>query len=76
MGKDKKAIEEDYQKTIELIFAYGYGCYEFKHCICGDQPEVSDGMPYSADPLPLKFFAIPRCSPALASIEATTVEVD
>ena len=24
-GKDKEAMEEDYQKALELIFAYGYG---------------------------------------------------
>ena len=23
-GKDKEAMEEDYQKTMELIFTYGY----------------------------------------------------
>ena len=23
-GKDKAAMEEDYQKALELIFAYGY----------------------------------------------------
>ena len=43
-GKDKEAIEEDYQKALELIFAYGYECCVFKHNICGDQPELSDGM--------------------------------
>ena len=35
-GKDKEAMEEDYQKGQELIFAYGYGCCVFKHNICGD----------------------------------------
>ena len=33
-GKDK----EDYQKALELIFSYGYGCCMFKDNICGDQP--------------------------------------
>ena len=59
-GKDKEAMEEDYQKTLELIFAYGYGCCVFKHNICGDQPEVLDGMPNSSDLLPPKFFVNPR----------------
>ena len=35
-GKDKVAKEEDYQKALELIFAYGYRCCMFKHNICGD----------------------------------------
>ena len=43
-GKDKEAIEEDYQKALELIFTYGYRCFVFKHNICGDQLEVSDDM--------------------------------
>ena len=38
-GKDKEAMKEDYQKPLEVIFAYGYGCCAFKHNICGDQPE-------------------------------------
>ena len=39
VGKDKEAMEEYYQKALELIFAYGYGCCVFKHNICGDQPQ-------------------------------------
>ena len=35
-GKDKEAMEEDYQKALKLIFAYGYGCCVFKHNICVD----------------------------------------
>ena len=35
-GKDKEAMEEDYQKALELIFSYGYGCCAFKHSICDD----------------------------------------
>ena len=30
VGKDEEPVEEDYQKALELIFAYGYGCYAFK----------------------------------------------
>ena len=44
-GKDKVAMEEDYQKALELIFAYGYGCCMFKHNICDDQPEVPNPIP-------------------------------
>ena len=39
-SKDKEAMEEDYQKALEVIFSYGYGCYVFKHNIYGDQPEM------------------------------------
>ena len=73
--KDKEAKEEDYKKALELIFAYGYGCCVFKHNICGDNPEVPDGMPDSSDPISPEFFVNPKCSPPLAAIEATTVEV-
>ena len=50
-SKDKEAIEEDYQKALEVIFAYAFGCCAFKHNICGDQPKVPDGMPVSFDQL-------------------------
>ena len=43
-GNDKEAIEEDYQKALEHIFGYGYGCCAFKHNIYGDQPRIPDGM--------------------------------
>ena len=75
-SKDKVAREEDYQKALELIIAYGYGCCMFKHNIYGDQPKVPDGMPDSSDPLPLEFFVNPRCPLALVAIEAIVAEVD
>ena len=56
-------MEEEYLKAIEVIFANGYGCCVFKHNICEDHPEVSDGMPEFADPLPLEFFVNPECLP-------------
>ena len=59
VGKDKEAMEEDYQKALKLIFAYGYGFCVFKNNICGDQPEVLDGIPDSPDLLPLEFFYEP-----------------
>ena len=37
-------MEGDYQKALELFFAYVYGSYVFKHDICGVQPEVPDCM--------------------------------
>ena len=70
VGKDKEAMEKDYQKALELIFAYGYGCCVFKHNICGDHLEVPDGMLDSSNPLPPKFFVNPRCPSALAATES------
>ena len=75
-GKDKEVMNEGYQKALELIFAYGYGCCVFKHNICKDQQEVLDCRPDSFDPLSPEFFVNPRCSPALAAPEATTAEED
>ena len=63
-GKDKEVMEEDYRKALELIFTYDYGCCAFKHNICGDQPEVPDGMTDSYDQLLLEFFMNPKCPPA------------
>ena len=60
-SKDKAALEENYQKALEMIFAYSCGCCMFKHNICGDHPKVPNGMPDSFDPLPPKFFVNPRC---------------
>ena len=61
--KDKEAMKEEYQEALEVIFAYGYGCCVFKHNICRDCPEVPDGMPNPADPLPPEFFVNPGCPP-------------
>ena len=76
VGKDKEAMEEDYQKALELIFAYGYGCCVFKHNICGDQPKVPDGMLDSSDSLPLEFFPNLECPLAPAATKVTAAEVD
>ena len=75
-SKDKEAIEEDYKKALELIFAYGYGCCAFKHNICGDQLEVLNSMLDSFNLLPLEFFANPRCSSAPTATEVIAVDVD
>ena len=61
VGKDKEAMEEDNQKALEQIFAYGYGCYAFKHNICSDQLGILEGMPDSINPLPSEFFMNMRC---------------
>ena len=67
--------QTEYQKALEVIFAYGYGCCVFKHIICGDRPEVPEGMPDSTDSLPPEFFVNPRCHPVQAATEATATEV-
>ena len=74
-GRNKEAMEEKYQKALDVIFAYGYGCCVFKHNICGEHPEVSDGMADSVDPLPLEFFTNPGCPLVQAVAEATRIEV-
>ena len=75
-GKDKEAMEEVYHKALELVFFYGYECCVFKHNICGDQPEVLDGMLDSFDPLPLELFMNPRCPLARAPTKAIGTEVE
>ena len=62
-GKGKKAMEEEYHKALEVTFAYGYRCCAFKHNICEDRPDVPQGMPDFANPLPPKFFVNPGCPP-------------
>ena len=68
-------MEEEYQNTLEVIFSYGYGCCVFKHNICGDHPEVPDGMPDPADPLPPKFFTNLGCPLVEAAAEVIAIEV-
>ena len=75
-GKDKEAMEEDYQKALELIFPYGYGCCAFKHNICKDQPEVSDGMPESFALITLEFLVNPRCLSAPIATKVIAVEAE
>ena len=74
-GRDKEAMEEEYHKALEVIFAYRYGCYVFKHNIYGDHPEVLDGMPDSADPLYPEVFMNPKCPFVQADAKNTSIEV-
>ena len=69
-------MEEDYQKALELIFAYGYECCAFKHNICGDQLKVPDGMPDSSNPLHQDFFVNLGCPPTPAATKAKTAKED
>ena len=59
-SKDKEGLEEDYQKALEVIFAYGYGCCMFKHNICGSQPKVPNGMPRLLQPIASGFLYEPQ----------------
>ena len=58
--KDKKDMEKDYHKALEVIFSNCYGCCVFKHNICGDQPRVPISMLDPSNPLPPEFFMSPR----------------
>ena len=51
-SKDKEDMVEDYQGSLDLIFAYGYGCCAFKNNIYGDRPNILNGMSDSSNPLP------------------------
>ena len=57
--KEKKALDEAYEKGFDVIFNYGYGCCAFAHNIYGSQPLVSDGMPNTSKPLSPEFFINP-----------------
>ena len=75
-SKDREDMKENYQGSLDLIFSYGYGCCAFKNNIYRDRPEIPDGMPNSANPLPLEFFVNPRCPPVSVAVEAKDTGVD
>ena len=52
VSKDREDMVEDYQGSLDLIFAYCYGCCAFKNNIYGDRPDILDGMSNSSNPLP------------------------
>ena len=74
-SKDREDMAEDYHGSLDLIFAYGYGCCVFKNHICGDRPDISDGMPDFSNPLPPEFFDNPRCPLVPAADKAIDAEV-
>ena len=41
-----------------MIFNYRYGCCAFTHNICGNQPQVPNGMPDTSKPLSKEFFLL------------------
>ena len=42
---DRKAMEEEFDASSDVIFNYGYGCCTFAHDICGSKPMILAGMP-------------------------------
>ena len=66
VAKEKKAMEEDFDASCNVIFNYGYGCYAFAHNICGSKPRIPVGMPDTSKPLRPEFFINPRCPPSVA----------
>ena len=70
--KEKKALEEAYEKGFVVIFNYGYGCCAFAHNICGSQPVVPDGIPDTSKPLSPDFFINPRCHPGTVPAKSIT----
>ena len=67
--KEKKALEEAYEEGFDLIFNYGYCCCAFAHNICGSQPVVPDGMPYTSKLLSLELFINPQCPRVLSLLK-------
>ena len=74
-GKDKEAMVEDYQKSLEKIFTYGYGCCVFKHGIRGDRSRIPDVIPDSADLFSPEFFVNLGCPSAPTADKAKAVKV-
>ena len=61
VAAEKKASEDDFDTSCDVIFNYGYGCCAFAHNICGSKPRIPAGMPDTTNPLPPRFFVNPRC---------------
>ena len=40
---EKMAMEEEFNASSDLIFNYGYGCWEFAHNICRSEPLIPIG---------------------------------
>ena len=64
---EKKAMEEEFDASGDVIFNYGYGCCAFAHNICGSEPMILAGMHDTTKPLPPEFFINPRCPPSAPS---------
>ena len=51
-----KAMEEEFDVSIDVIFNYGYGCCAFAHDICRSKPMIPARMPDTLELLHLEFF--------------------
>ena len=74
-SKDKEDMAEDYHGSLDLIFAYNYGCCAFKNKICRDQLDIPDRMLNSSNLLSLDFFDNSRCPLVLVADKAIDAEV-
>ena len=59
VSKEKKAMEEEFDASGDVIFNFGYGCCAFAHNICRSKPWIPDGMLITSEPLPPEFFINP-----------------
>ena len=69
---EKKAMEEEFDVSGDVIFNYGYGCCAFAHNICEREPMIPAEMLDTTKPLPPGFFINPRC-PLSASSDLPAV---
>ena len=64
---ERKAMEEEFDASSDVIFNYGYCCCAFAQNICGSKPMIPVEMPDMSKPLPPEFFINPRCPPSASS---------
>ena len=64
---DRETMEAEFNASGVTLFNYGYGCYVFKHNICGSKPQIPEGMLDPSVPLTSEFFANPHCPPSISS---------
>ena len=71
-SKEKKALNEAFDSSFDVIFNYGYGYCAFAHNIYGSEPVIPDGLSDTSKSLPPEFFINPRCPPGAALGVPTT----
>ena len=72
---ERKAMEEEFDASSDVIFNYGYGFCAFTHDICGSKPMIPAEMSDTSKPLRPKFFINPQCPPSASSdpLSATNI---
>ena len=60
---EKKAMEEEFDASGDVIFNYGYGCCAFVHNICGSNYLIRAEMP-DTKAATSRVFVNPRCPPS------------